>query len=172
MEAAAPFRDLAVVRVLNPLPALGRTLARMPWVMRAGPVIAVLERTVRRLTRGRHGVLDLAGLPSMQLTVLGRRSGVPRTVSLLYVPDGPDRYLLVGSNWGRPEHPSWSANLAAAADAEVHSGGARTKVRVEQLRGTVRERAWERAVAYWPGYAMEQRLAGTRRFRLFELTSI
>ena len=158
--------------MINPLPALGRTLARMPWVMRTGPVIAVLERSVRRLTRGRHGVLDLAGLPSMELTVLGRRSGVPRTVSLLYVPERPDRYLLVGANWGRSEHPSWSANLAAATDAEVHSGGARIKVRVEHLRGAARERAWERAVAYWPGYAMEQRLAGPRRFRLFELTPI
>ncbi|NKY86214.1 nitroreductase family deazaflavin-dependent oxidoreductase [Nocardia veterana] len=156
----------------NPLPALGRAIARIPWVMRTGPVVAVLERIVRRLTRGRHGVLDLAGLPSMELTVLGRKSGLPRTVSLLYVPDGPDRYLLVGSNWGRPEHPSWSANLAAASDAEVHTGGRRVKVRVDHLSGAERERAWERAVAYWPGYAMEQRLAGTRRFRLFQLTPI
>ncbi|WP_227983449.1 nitroreductase family deazaflavin-dependent oxidoreductase [Nocardia spumae] len=156
----------------NPLPALGRSIARRPWVMRAGPLVVLLERLVRLLTRGRHGVLDLAGLPSMELTVLGRRSGVPRTVSLLYVPDGPQRYLLVGSNWGRPEHPSWSANLAAASDAEVHSGGQRVKVRVCRLTGAEREAAWARAVDYWPGYTMEQRLAGPRQFRLFELTAI
>ena len=160
-------------RVLrNPLPVLGRTMARMPWVMRTGPLVMLLERLVRRLTRGRHGVLDVAGLPSLELTVLGRKSGVPRTVSLLYVPDGPRRYLLVGSNWGRPEHPSWSANLVAATDAEVHSAGERTKVRVRRLEGPDRERAWAHVVDYWPGYAMEQRLAGARRFRLFELTPI
>lgn len=87
-------------RLGNPLSALGRAIARIPWVMRTGPVVVVLERIIRRLTGGRHGVLDLAGLPSMELTVRGRKSGLPRTVSLLYVPDGPERYLLVGSNWG------------------------------------------------------------------------
>ncbi|MFG3521022.1 nitroreductase family deazaflavin-dependent oxidoreductase [Nocardia nova] len=159
-------------RIGNPLSALGRAIARIPWVMRTGPVVVLLERIIRRLTGGRHGVLDLAGLPSMELTVRGRKSGLPRTVSLLYVPDGPERYLLIGSNWGRPEHPSWSANLAAASDAEIHSGGKRIKVRVRQLSGAEREEAWARAVAYWPGYTMEQRLAGERRFRLFELTPI
>ncbi len=157
---------------VNPLPALGRAIARLPWVMRTGPLVVLLERLVRLLTRGRHGVLDLAGLPSMELTVQGRRSGVPRTVSLLYVPDGPQRYLLVGSNWGRSEHPSWSANLAAASDAEVHSRGQRLKVRVSRLTGAERAAAWTHAVDYWPGYAMEQRLAGTREFRLFRLTAI
>ncbi|MEU6558767.1 nitroreductase family deazaflavin-dependent oxidoreductase [Nocardia nova] len=156
----------------NPLSALGRALARMPWVMRTGPLVTLLERLVRRLSGGRQGLLDLAGLPSMELTVLGRKSGVPRTVSLLYVPDGPRRYLLIGSNWGRPEHPSWSANLAAATDAEINSAGERVKVRVRRLEGPDRDRAWAHVVDYWPGYAMEQRLAGSRRFRLFELTPI
>ncbi len=154
------------------MPAVGRAIARRPSVMRAAPAVAVLERVVRRLSRGRHGVLDLAGLPSMELTVLGRKTGLPRTVSLLYVPDGPGSYLLVGSNWGRPEHPAWSANLNAADHAEIHSGGERFKVRVRRLTGPDRDRAWHRATTYWPGYTMEQRLTPTRPFRLYELTRI
>ncbi|WP_024804574.1 nitroreductase family deazaflavin-dependent oxidoreductase [Nocardia sp. BMG51109] len=156
----------------NPLPAVGRAIARRPSVMRAAPVVAVLERAVRRLTRGRHGVLDLAGLPSMQLTVTGRKTGLARTVSLLYVPGGDGTYLLIGSNWGRPAHPAWSANLDAADHAEIHSDGERFKVRVHRLTGPDRDRAWQRAVAYWPGYTMEQRLAGPRIFRIYELTRI
>jgi len=162
-----------VVRVpKSPLPVVGRALGRRPSVMRAAPAILRLERLVRRLTRGRHGVLDLAGLPSMELTVAGRKSGVPRTVSLMYVPDGPDSYLLVGSNWGRPQHPSWSANLNAAEYAEIHSRGQRFKVRVQRLSGPDRYRAWNRATSRWPGYAMEQRLAPDRPFRLYELTKM
>ncbi|MBB5917312.1 deazaflavin-dependent oxidoreductase (nitroreductase family) [Nocardia transvalensis] len=156
----------------NPLTALGRALARRPAVMRTAPVVVRLERLVRRLSGGRHGVLDLAGLPSMELTVAGRKTGRPRTVSLLYVPDGPGSYLLVGSNWGRTEHPAWSANLDAAEYAEIHSEGDRFKVRVHRLSGADRERAWRRAVAYWPGYRMEQRLAGSRKFRLYQLRRI
>ena len=156
----------------NPLPAVGRALGRRRTVMRIAPFIIALERFVRRITRGRHGVLDVAGLPSMELTVIGRKSGVLRTVSLMYVPEGPDTYLLVGSNWGRPQHPSWSANLAAAEHAEIHGGGERFKVRVHCLTGAERDRAWERAIDCWPGYAMEQSLAPERPFRLFELTRI
>ncbi|MGF6886749.1 deazaflavin-dependent oxidoreductase (nitroreductase family) [Nocardia sp. GAS34] len=156
----------------SPLPALGRAIGRRPLVMRAAPAILALERLVRRVTRGRHGVLDLAGLPSMQLTVPGRKTGVPRTVSLLYVPDGPDALLLVGSNWGRPQHPSWSANLNAAEFAEIHTRGERFEVKVRRLSGPDRYRAWNRALAAWPGYAMEQRLAPDRPFRLYELTRI
>lgn len=155
--------------VSNPLPAVGRLLASWPWVMRLAPAILALERTVRRVSGGRHGVLDLAGLPSVEVTVTGRKTGLPRTVSLLYVPDGKN-YLLVGSNWGRRQHPAWSANLLHADKAELNTGGARFEVAVRTLDGPEREQAWQRAVAFWPGYAMEQRLAGARVFRLFILT--
>ncbi|WP_067574219.1 nitroreductase family deazaflavin-dependent oxidoreductase [Nocardia acidivorans] len=160
------------LRPRNPLPAVGRALARRPIVMRTAPAVRVLEKVTRRLTRGRRGVLDLAGLPALELTVAGRKTGQPRTVSLLYIPDPVDRkaFLLIGSNWGQREHPSWSANLAAADHAELHVDGERFTVHVRQLHGVDRERAWARAVAFWPGYVMEQRLAGTRTFRLFELT--
>jgi deazaflavin-dependent oxidoreductase (nitroreductase family) len=140
--------------------------------MRAAPIVIRLERVVRRLTRGRHGVLDLAGLPSLELTVSGRTTGLPRTVPLLYIPGGEGSYLLVGSNWGRRQHPSWSANLDAADHAEVHSNGEHCRVRVRRLTGPDRDRAWQRAVAYWPGYLMEERLAAPRTFRLYELTRI
>ncbi|WP_309230687.1 nitroreductase family deazaflavin-dependent oxidoreductase [Nocardia sp. SYP-A9097] len=151
---------------------MGRALARRPIVMRSAPVVVLLERTTRRLTHGRMGVLDLAGLPSLELTVAGWRTGQPRTVSLLYVPDLIDRkiFLLIGSNWGQARHPSWSANLGAADHAELHVDGERFTVNVRALEGVDRERAWQRAVAFWPGYVMEQRLAGNRTFRLFELT--
>jgi deazaflavin-dependent oxidoreductase (nitroreductase family) len=104
----------------------------------------------------------------LELTVTGRRSGLPRTVSLLYVPDGED-FLLVGSNWGSPRHPAWSTNLSHADKAELHCGGERFPVSVTELRGAQRARAWLTAVHVWPGYEMEQRLASEREFRIFRL---
>lgn len=156
----------------NPLPRLGRGLARRRTVMRIAPAVFALERFTRRVTHGRNGILDVAGLPALQLTVAGRRTGLPRTVSLLYIPDPYDekRFLIVSSNWGLPEQPSWSANLRGAERAELLVRGERFPVEVRQLTGAERDRAWRRALEFWPGYAMEQRRAGTRRFRLFELT--
>ncbi|MGW4355690.1 nitroreductase family deazaflavin-dependent oxidoreductase [Nocardia sp. NPDC004582] len=158
----------------NPLPRLGRALARRRTVMRAAPLVFALELLARRTTKGRKGILDVAGLPAVQLTVAGRRTGLPRTVSLLYTPDPLDekRFLIVSSNWGKPEPPSWSANLRHAEHAELAVRGERFPVRVRELTGGDRDRAWRRALEFWPGYAMEQRLAGARRFRLFELTRV
>lgn len=154
--------------VSNPLPAFARRLAQQRWVMRTAPVVLPLERTVRRVSRGRFGVLDLAGLPSLEITVAGRKTGRPRTTSLLFVPSGRN-YLVIGSNWGSPKHPAWSANLRAADTAMVRHRGDRFEVAVTEFSGVDRKRAWDLAVEFWPGYEMEYELSGYREFRIFEL---
>ncbi|MFI6868210.1 nitroreductase family deazaflavin-dependent oxidoreductase [Nocardia sp. NPDC050406] len=150
------------------LPRIARRLGTKPWVMRRKAAILKLDRGVRRITKGRRGVLDIAGLPSLELTVVGRKSGIPRTTSLLYVPDG-DMIMLVGSNWGSPEHPSWSANLRAADAATVHIRDERFQVAVAEITGVEWKLAWDHAVDYWPGYEIEHELSGHRKFRIFEL---
>ena len=101
--------------------------------------IPYLEHLVRRLSGGRLGVLDLAGLPSIELTVTRHESGLPRTTPLLYVPYR-DAYLLVGSNWGQRQHPAWSINLLHTDKAAVHQNGERFDVTVTHLdRSGMRE---------------------------------
>ncbi|MGW4534591.1 nitroreductase family deazaflavin-dependent oxidoreductase [Nocardia sp. NPDC004340] len=153
------------------LPRIARRLGTQRWVMHAAGTILASDRAVRRITRGRNGVLDIAGLPSLELTVIGRKTGLPRTTSLLYVPDDGS-ILLIGSNWGSPDHPSWSANLRSAATATVHVGGQRFPVTVTQITGVERKRAWDTAIEFWPGYEMEHELSGGRIFRIFELRPV
>ncbi|TSE00181.1 nitroreductase family deazaflavin-dependent oxidoreductase [Skermania sp. ID1734] len=136
--------------------------------MRMRPLIMRLEAFVRWLTRGRMGVLDVAGLPSVQLTVPGRKTGIPRTTPLLYVPDG-DRKLLVGSGWGEVKHPAWSANLKAATNVGIRERGQQTAATSRLLEGVERKEAWNTAVKFWPGYEMEHRRSGGREFRIFEI---
>ncbi|MGW4368941.1 nitroreductase family deazaflavin-dependent oxidoreductase [Nocardia takedensis] len=152
----------------NPLPQVARWLGGQPWVMRSAPVVVPTERVLRRITGGRVGLLDIAGVPSLRLTVAGRETGVPRETSLLYVPRGED-ILLIGSNWGSPRHPVWSTNLRAADRALVRVRGETFPVQVTELVGEDRDHAWAHAVRSWPGYRMESRLAGGRVFRIFEL---
>lgn len=154
--------------VSNPLPALARGVAQKRWVMRLAPLVLRLERLVRRISCGRRGVLDLAGLPSIEIIVPGRKTGIPRTTSLLYVPRGDD-FLIVGSNWGRPKHPVWSANLRAASTAIARLKDEQFEVSVIEVTGMDRKRAWDLAVEFWPGYEMECELSGGRAFRIFEL---
>ncbi|MFI9504167.1 nitroreductase family deazaflavin-dependent oxidoreductase [Nocardia sp. NPDC052566] len=154
--------------VSNPLPAFARRLAQQPWVMGMSPVVVPVERVIRRVTKGRKGVLDLAGLPSIEITVAGRKTGIARTTSLLYVPYG-EAFLIIGSNWGDPKHPVWSANLRAASTASVRHRGERFEVTVTEITGVERKRLWDLAVEFWPGYEMEHALSGYREFRIFEL---
>ncbi|MEV6773776.1 nitroreductase family deazaflavin-dependent oxidoreductase [Nocardia sp. NPDC051030] len=155
----------------NPLPPVARLLARQPWMMRAAPLVMWLESLIRRLTRGRRGILDVAGLPSLEITVPGRKTGLPRTTSLLTVPSG-DVFLVLGSGWGSTKHPAWTANLRAAETASVVYQGQRFTVTVTELHGVDRKQAWDYALDFWPGYEMEHRRSDHREFRIFELRRV
>src|ERR1700683_4643415 len=67
---------------------------------------------------------QIAGTPVLLLTTVGRRSGQPRTVPVVYLPDGK-RLVVIGSNAGHRAAPAWSLNLEANPVAEVEVGGER-----------------------------------------------
>lgn len=157
---------------MNPLQRVARNPAAYHRLVLTGrPVAESLEALLRFATTGRFGVLDLAGLPNVQITTSGRKTGLARTATVQYVPFGGG-LLLVGSNWGRERHPSWSANLKAAQRVTVRRRGHRLVASVRLLTGAEREEAWSTAVAHWPNYQIAQDRAGRRKFRLFLLTPI
>ena len=160
---AGPYADR--VRLLG-------AVAGSPYVyrlmLRWHRLVPPVERLARRLSRGRYGVLELAGLPSLQLTVAGRRSGIARTVTVQYVCDGGS-LLLVGSNWGLPTHPDWTHNLRATDRARITRDGTTEDVVVELLTGAERQRAWRTILDFWPNYALAQERAGSRSFQIFAL---
>jgi deazaflavin-dependent oxidoreductase (nitroreductase family) len=155
---------------VNPLNALARRLGRHAWVMGLAPVIVPVDRLLHRVTRGRVSLVGLAGMPSLRLVTTGRKSGLRRENDLVYTPYD-DRYVVIGSGWGRPAHPAWTLNLAADPNATVVVRG--RAVPVVARMATEREvpDLWARAVRIWPGYEVERRLAGGREFRIFVLTA-
>ncbi|MGC4805407.1 nitroreductase/quinone reductase family protein [Micromonospora sp. DT233] len=154
------------------MPALGRLTRRVGdrrWFGAVARLLVPADRVVGRLTRGR--VVALGLIPSLVLTTMGRRSGVPRSNPLLYVPDG-DAYVVIGSNWGQQHQPGWTLNLLARPEAEVDVKGRRVPVRAEVATGAERERLWELLVSEWPAYRSYVRRAGGREIRIFRLTPI
>ncbi|WNE98272.1 nitroreductase family deazaflavin-dependent oxidoreductase [Streptomyces luomodiensis] len=130
-------------------------------------VIPAFDRAVHRLTRGR--VLPSARmLPGVILTVRGARSGLPRRTPLACMPEDGDTWVLVGSNWGRPGHPAWTANLLKHPEAEISWRGRDIAVRARLLEGSEREAAWRAVLAFWPPYASYQSRV-EREIRLFRL---
>jgi deazaflavin-dependent oxidoreductase (nitroreductase family) len=152
----------------HPLRALVRRAGTHRWLLTVAPPLVRAENWLRRRSGNRLNLIGVAGLASLQLTVPGRRTGTPRTVALLTIPE-PNGYLLVGSNWGRQQHPAWSANLLAVDEAQISTGRAEQRVSVRLLTGEERAAAWTAALDYWPGYRMEYEESGRREFRLFRL---
>ena len=78
-------------------------------------------------SRGSVGHYWTLAPPSLLLHTTGRKSGVRRSVALVYATDG-DAILIVGSNFGQDRPPSWLLNLEATSSAEVNLGRKQLKV--------------------------------------------
>jgi deazaflavin-dependent oxidoreductase (nitroreductase family) len=76
-----------------------------------------------KATDGRIGH-RLLGVPTLLLRTTGRRSGVTRTNSLVYAPDGA-YYLVVPSNGGADRPPAWLFNLKAKPEVGIQIGRGR-----------------------------------------------
>ncbi|MEU0986391.1 nitroreductase family deazaflavin-dependent oxidoreductase [Streptomyces sp. NPDC005953] len=152
--------------------------AGVRWVQRVSstPLFAkiapralpAVDRTIHRLTRGR--VLPSAWLlPGVVLTVPGARTGSPRSVPLACMPEESGSWILIGSNFGRTDHPAWTVNLLHHPQAVVNWRGEDIPVRARLLEGEEREDVWARVLAFWPPYATYQARV-SRTIRVFRLT--
>jgi deazaflavin-dependent oxidoreductase (nitroreductase family) len=127
------------------------------------------DRIVFRLSRGRTTAAALlSGLPVIMLTTTGARTGRPRTLPVLGLPDG-EELIVIGSNWGRRGHPAWYHNLRAHPHATVTRDGVSTEVAAELIEGPERERCFALAARIYPGYAAYRRRASHRHIGVFRL---
>ena len=87
----------------------------------------------------------------MLLTTIGRKSGMPRTVPVLYLRDGED-VVVVASGVGGARQPVWYLNVQANPDVEIEMG--RSRRRMTARRATAEERAalWPRLIEMYRGY--------------------
>lgn len=127
-------------------------IGAVSWMPRLLPQIVWTDRWLHRLTGGRLSLLDVAGLPNLMLTVVGRKSGLPRSTPLMCVPDGPT-WLIAGSYFGGPDTPMWVFNLRAAGRAEITWKREQVPVNVEELEPEERAVAWQLMLRTWPNYA-------------------
>ncbi|MGP3978085.1 nitroreductase/quinone reductase family protein [Streptomyces sp. 8N114] len=131
-------------------------------------VIPVLDRAVHRLSGGRT-MLSNQLLPGVVLTSTGAKSGQSRRTPLACMPEKErGSWLLVGSNFGRPGHPAWTANLRRHPEAWISYQGRDIPVRARQLEGDEREEAWRDLLRFWPPYAVYQARI-ERQIRIFRL---
>ena len=131
-----------------------------------------LDSLTRRATAGRYALPDLVvGLPVLDLTTRGRRSGVLRTTHLIAVPHA-GTLALVGTNFGGAHTPAWVHNLEATPRATVTYRGRSRVVRARPAGPAERESILDRAETLYVGYRRyRQRITG-RRLRVFVLEPV
>ncbi len=105
-----------------------------------------------RESKGQRGYHWKNGTIILLLNTRGKKSGEPRTAPLIYRPDG-DRYVIVASKGGMPEHPSWYVNMHANPDdVSIEVKDEKFPVTFYDAEGEERERLWKYLAEAWPDY--------------------
>jgi deazaflavin-dependent oxidoreductase (nitroreductase family) len=103
-----------------------------------------------RETDGERGY-HWRGTTILLLTTIGHSSGLERTTPLIFRADG-DRWVIVASKGGSPDHPRWYKNLLANPEATIQVKHEVIPVRARTAGGAERERLWELMSEDWPDY--------------------
>jgi len=108
-----------------------------------------------RETGGEVGHRWKRGSKILLLTTKGWKSGELRTKPLIYEQDG-DRYVVVASKGGAPEHPDWYRNLENDPNVELQVLNDVFPARARTAEGAERERLWQLVNQQWPDYESYQ----------------
>ncbi|WP_328387603.1 nitroreductase family deazaflavin-dependent oxidoreductase [Nocardia sp. NBC_00416] len=130
-----------------------------------------VHRALLRISFGRWGT-EFYGMPALELTTIGRKTGQPRSVMLTApIVDGDD-YIIVASRGGDPTHPAWYHNLRGTPTVEVSfRNGPRRAMTAHILSAEQRAPLWSRITADYPVYGDYQKRT-TREIPLVRLTPV
>jgi deazaflavin-dependent oxidoreductase (nitroreductase family) len=125
--------------------AAGRLMSK-PAMRPVTRTLSTLHAALYRLT---CGAASNPNYPTMLLTVTGRKTGVQRTVPLIYINDG-DRLVIAAAYAGSATDPAWWLNLQANPDAVATVRNRTFPVRAALAPPDQREDLWRRLVHMYP----------------------
>jgi len=129
-----------------------------PYVPKIIKLMSQVNTAVYRWTGGllgstwRVGSAFPWGIPVLLLTTIGRKSGQPRTLPLLFIEEG-DHIIIVASKGGLPSEPLWYKNLVANPECDVQIKRRKLKAKARTASPEEREALWPKLVAHYPDYA-------------------
>jgi deazaflavin-dependent oxidoreductase (nitroreductase family) len=117
------------------------------------------HRLILRATGGRLGwSLPGWGMPVVELTTMGRKSGQPRTTMLSSPYQEGANIVLVASAGGNDRHPAWYLNITANPEVTVAFGGKPARRMTAETAGPEeRARLWPIITKDHANYAGYQR---------------
>ncbi|ANZ21183.1 deazaflavin-dependent oxidoreductase, nitroreductase family [Streptomyces noursei ATCC 11455] len=151
-----------------PHPLVARFGTTRAFTLIAPHVLPRCDLFVHRLSGGRLLPSRLF-VEAIVLGTTGRRSKAPRATPLCAHRAADGTWMIVASNFGRPNHPSWSTNLLHAPRAMVTTQGHSWPVTARLLTPDEKEQQRPRILLALPVYDTYAARA-SRDIRVFCLT--
>lgn len=130
----------------------------------------VVSRVEPLMIKSSGGKLQFGAGPRVNLTVVGRKSGEPRTTTLLYFTRG-DEVILIASNFGGEGFPAWYLNLSAAGECELEWRGGSGWYLAREAEEPERTALYELAKKVYAGYGKyAEKTAGIRKIPVMILS--
>jgi deazaflavin-dependent oxidoreductase (nitroreductase family) len=116
-----------------------------------------VHRLIMGVSGGRLG-WDAMGMPVLELTTIGRKSGQPRSVMLTSPLNDDGNMVVVASRGGDDTHPAWFLNLRDNPQVEVAvKGGAKEPMTARIATPEERGRMWPQIAGKYRNYAGYQK---------------
>jgi deazaflavin-dependent oxidoreductase (nitroreductase family) len=116
-----------------------------------------VHRLLLKVSGGRVGGA-FGGMPVLELTTIGRKSGTPRSVMLTAPLREGDAYVVVASRGGDDQHPAWFLNLRDKPEVQVTvHGGTPTAMIATIASPEERARMWPVVVEKFGQYGGYQK---------------
>jgi deazaflavin-dependent oxidoreductase (nitroreductase family) len=116
-----------------------------------------VHRMLLKVSGGRLGGA-FGGMPVLELTTIGRKSGTPRSVMLTAPLTEGDAYVVVASRGGDDQHPAWFLNLRDKPEVQVTvHGGVPTPMIATIASPEERARMWPEVVRRFGHYGGYQK---------------
>ena len=120
------------------------------WMLEHG------HRALLTLSGGRFPK-TVGGMQPVELTTIGRKTGLRRATLLTSPIYGEDRVVLVASKGGYSDNPIWYKNLVANPAVEIKVGERTRKMLARTATPDEKATLWPELVKIYKGYASYQR---------------
>lgn len=115
-----------------------------------------VHQIVLKASGGRIG-WKAAGMPVLELTTVGRKSGKPHSIMLTSPVQQDESLVVVASRGGDDRHPAWFLNLRDNPDVEVRLlGKPKQPMRARIADADERARLWPQVIARYKNYGSYQ----------------
>ena len=105
------------------------------------------------------------------LTAAGARTGRQRTSPMMFHREG-ERLVVLGSNMGAADDPSWCVNLRAEPRVGVEIRDQQYAATAHVLTGEDHAAVWGRIQAAYPFFVEHEKSAGSREIPVVELVRV